>query len=89
MTAPATPRHIAIPEGLPAEADALAHVATGGAWLVRGEGGTHGPSWVILTRPARHTAGTLPRWPSASWYLLGGVDNVGGRAVGALPVVLS
>ena len=37
----------------------------------------------------RSTAGTLPRWPSASWYLLGGVDNVGGRAVGALPVVLS
>jgi hypothetical protein len=80
---------IIIPDGLPSESAALEHVAAGGAWLVRGVGGTHGPSWTLLARPARHTAGTLPRWPSASWYLLGGVDNVGGRAVGALPVVLS
>lgn len=75
------------PGPLPGPREIEEHEASGGAWAVFGEGGTHGPRWCRFVHSTR-LDDSAAVWPSAAWYLRGGVDNGGGRATGACRILL-
>lgn len=77
---------VIIPDGLPSPREIAAHAERGGLWLVRGEGGTFSAGRWARAVTVESAAVCGARWPAVEWYLRGGVDNGGGRAVGALAV---